>query len=175
MPRRGEQGRPTATLSPVAVEGKVFAGGPHACDVSIGPDILPEGALLFSDGRTVRDVERPIRDVLRTGELVRDTGYQSTAPVDPHRQRLWSLSYFRLHDDAGRAIGMCEVGSGVTEAEAVVLPPDTTNAAAANAVMRAWFILHTLQKTVSFRSGLRAPNEMRLGRVFPLGDSVGWA
>ncbi|MGV9904418.1 hypothetical protein ACWDU8_18345 [Streptomyces sp. NPDC003388] len=54
------------------------------------------------------------------------------------------------------------------EAEAVVLPADTTNAAAANAVMRARFILHTLQKIVRFRSG------RSLGRGLPgaLGDGA---
>ncbi|GLW14572.1 hypothetical protein Stsp01_13150 [Streptomyces sp. NBRC 13847] len=34
-----------------------------------------------------------------------------------------------------------------------MLPPDTTNAAAANAVMRVRLILHTLQKIARFRSG----------------------
>ncbi|GGY11846.1 hypothetical protein GCM10010510_67190 [Streptomyces anandii JCM 4720] len=45
------------------------------------------------------------------------------------------------------------VRGGAPVAEAVVLPPDTANAAAANAVMRARFTLHTLQKVVRFRSG----------------------
>ncbi|GGW09175.1 hypothetical protein GCM10010501_00590 [Streptomyces libani subsp. rufus] len=42
------------------------------------------------------------------------------------------------------------VRGGVSEAEAVVLPPDTANAAAAQAVMRARFIVRTLQKIVRF-------------------------
>ncbi|GGN33002.1 hypothetical protein GCM10012285_03700 [Streptomyces kronopolitis] len=48
---------------------------------------------------------------------------------------------------------MVRGGASEAEAEAVVLPPDTTNAAAANAVMRVRLILHTLQKIARFRSG----------------------
>ncbi|GHD90994.1 hypothetical protein GCM10010508_37800 [Streptomyces naganishii JCM 4654] len=42
------------------------------------------------------------------------------------------------------------VGGGASEAEAVALPADTTNAVAASAVVSARFMLHTLQKTVGF-------------------------
>lgn len=49
--------------------------------------------------------------------------------------------------------GPCVVRGEALWAEAVVLPADTTNAAAADAVMRARFILRTLQKIARFRSG----------------------
>nr|WP_309484298.1 SpoIIE family protein phosphatase [Streptomyces himalayensis] len=78
-------------------------------------EILPDGVLLTQDGRTVRDVERPIRHALRTGEPVIDVRYRSTTRADPHHQHVWSFSYFRLQDDAGRPIGVCEAGLDVTD------------------------------------------------------------
>jgi PAS domain S-box-containing protein len=62
-------------------------------------DILPEGALLTEDGRAVKDVEKPILQVVRTGEPVIDVRYRSPTRLDPHRQHVWSLSYFLLRDD----------------------------------------------------------------------------
>ncbi|MFD7136507.1 SpoIIE family protein phosphatase [Streptomyces sp. NPDC059894] len=79
------------------------------------PEILPEGVLLSPEGRVLRDVEQPIRDVLRTGQPVTDIRFQSTTRLDPHHRRFWSLSYFRLHDDSGRTIGVCEVGLDITD------------------------------------------------------------
>ncbi|MFB7330806.1 SpoIIE family protein phosphatase [Streptomyces adustus] len=79
------------------------------------PEVLPDGVLLTGDGRAVQDVERPIRAVLRTGRPVTDVLYQSTTPRDPDHPRVWSLSYFRLEDDAGRPIGVCEAGLDITD------------------------------------------------------------
>jgi PAS domain S-box-containing protein len=78
-------------------------------------EILPEGVLLTEDDRAMRDVERPIRQALRTGEPVIDVRYRSATRLDPHHQHTWSLSYFRLQDDAGRPIGVCEVGLDITD------------------------------------------------------------
>lgn len=78
-------------------------------------DILPEGVLLTEDGRTAKDVEQPILQVLRTGEPVVDVRYRSPTRLDPHHQHVWSLSYFLLRDDTGRAVGVCEAGLDITD------------------------------------------------------------
>jgi PAS domain S-box-containing protein len=79
------------------------------------PEILPDGVLLTEDGRTVRDVEEPILRAARTGEPVIDVRYRSTTLLDPHHEHVWSVSYFRLQDDAGRPIGVCEAGLDITD------------------------------------------------------------
>ncbi len=78
-------------------------------------DILPEGVLLTEDGHSVKDVERPIFEVLRTGEPVIDVRYRSTTRLDPHHEHVWSLSYFLLRDDTGRPVGVCEAGLDITD------------------------------------------------------------
>ncbi|MFJ3777431.1 SpoIIE family protein phosphatase [Streptomyces sp. NPDC090075] len=78
-------------------------------------DILPEGVLLTEDGGTLKDVERPIRQVLRTGEPVIDIRYRSATRLDPDHDHVWSLSYFLLQDESGHAVGVCEAGLDITD------------------------------------------------------------
>nr|WP_301648587.1 PAS domain-containing protein [Streptomyces arenae] len=78
-------------------------------------EALPDGVLLSEDGHAVQDVERPIRQALRTGEPVTEVLYQSTTRRDPDHPHVWSLSYFRLEDDAGQPIGICEAGLDITD------------------------------------------------------------
>lgn len=78
-------------------------------------DILPEGGVLREDGRQPTDVEGIIQHVARTGAPVIDVRYQSPTSADPHREHVWTCSYFRLQEDDGRTIGVCEVGFDITD------------------------------------------------------------
>ncbi|WP_416979602.1 PAS domain-containing protein [Streptomyces sp. T028] len=78
-------------------------------------DILPQGFVLSEDGRQSTDVERIIEHVLRTGEPMVDVRYHSPTRLDPHREHVWTCSYFRLQDESGRTIGVCEAGLDITD------------------------------------------------------------
>ncbi|MEU6371624.1 SpoIIE family protein phosphatase [Streptomyces sp. NPDC046909] len=77
-------------------------------------DILPEGGKLHEGGRPT-DIEGIIEHVVRTGEPVTGIRYRSPARVDPRRDHVWTCSYFRLQDEHGRTIGVCEVSLDTTD------------------------------------------------------------
>ncbi|WP_323179433.1 SpoIIE family protein phosphatase [Streptomyces sp. NBC_00452] len=79
------------------------------------PEVEPGGMVLSEGGGIEADVEEPIRRALRTGEPVIDVRYRSTRRFGTHHQRVWSVSYFRLQDDVGQPIGVCEVGLEITD------------------------------------------------------------
>ncbi|WP_055714290.1 SpoIIE family protein phosphatase [Streptomyces torulosus] len=79
-------------------------------------DILPQGEVLAeADGTVTTSVEEIVQRVARTGAPVVDVRYRSTTPLDPHRARVWSCSYFRLQDGEGRPIGVCEAALDITD------------------------------------------------------------
>ncbi|MGW4275197.1 SpoIIE family protein phosphatase [Streptomyces seoulensis] len=53
--------------------------------------------------------------VLDTGQPVMDLHYRGRTLADPGREHVWSLSYYRLQDAQGRALGVCEESVDVTE------------------------------------------------------------
>ncbi|ANW18337.1 SpoIIE family protein phosphatase [Streptomyces clavuligerus] len=73
-------------------------------------------------GRTVHDylprseaerMDGSLRRVLESGEPVIDLQFVGTAPGGPER-RHWSVNLYRVHDAAGRPIGVAGVGHDVT-------------------------------------------------------------
>ncbi|MEV6796614.1 SpoIIE family protein phosphatase [Streptomyces sp. NPDC051320] len=77
--------------------------------------LLPEGMLLYDEGREVQDVEEIIRRVARTGEPVIDMRYRSVTPLRPLREHVWTASYFVLNDEEGVPVGVCETGVDISE------------------------------------------------------------
>ncbi|MFJ4616728.1 SpoIIE family protein phosphatase [Streptomyces sp. NPDC088812] len=78
-------------------------------------DLLPQGRVLGHDDRKVSGVEEIVERVVRTGTPVADVRYRSATRLDPHRERVWSCSYFRLQDEEGRPIGVCEASLDITD------------------------------------------------------------
>ncbi|MFI8828238.1 SpoIIE family protein phosphatase [Streptomyces sp. NPDC053431] len=76
-------------------------------------EILPEGEIVSPSGG--RSLESVIEQVYRTGEPVIDVHYRTPLPGDPAHRRVWSCSYFRLQDAAGRYLGVCESAFEITE------------------------------------------------------------
>ncbi|MFF0750538.1 SpoIIE family protein phosphatase [Streptomyces sp. NPDC004267] len=77
-------------------------------------DILPDGEII-SPGLRGHSLESVIEQVQRTGEPVIDLHYRTPVPTDPTRPHVWSCSYFRLQDTAGRRLGVCESAFEITE------------------------------------------------------------
>jgi serine phosphatase RsbU (regulator of sigma subunit)/PAS domain-containing protein len=78
-------------------------------------DILPQGEVLGEADGTATSVEEIVQRVARTGAPVIDVRYRSSTYLDPHHERVWSCSYFRLQDEHGRPIGVCEAGLDITD------------------------------------------------------------
>lgn len=78
-------------------------------------DILPQGEVLEEADRPVTSVEEIVQRVARTGSPVVDVRYRSATFLAPHHERVWSCSYFRLQDEEGRPIGVCEAGLDITD------------------------------------------------------------
>ncbi|WP_364713057.1 SpoIIE family protein phosphatase [Streptomyces ossamyceticus] len=78
-------------------------------------DILPQGEVLGEADGTVTSVEEIVQRVARTGVPVVDVRYRSATLLDPHHERVWSCSYFRLQDGEGRPIGVCEAALDITD------------------------------------------------------------
>ncbi|WP_435221185.1 SpoIIE family protein phosphatase [Streptomyces sp. Tue6028] len=53
--------------------------------------------------------------VLSTGQTVVGLHYRGRPPSDPDHEHVWSLSYYRLQDDEGRPLGVCEESVDVTD------------------------------------------------------------
>lgn len=91
--------------------------------VAIGMRGVPEEQVV---GRSAADAyallgvtvdERVLLDVLVTGTPVRDALVRSRPPADPGREHVVSVSVYRLHDDAGRVVGLVATTVDVTERE----------------------------------------------------------
>ncbi|MFF4692338.1 SpoIIE family protein phosphatase [Streptomyces sp. NPDC001307] len=78
-------------------------------------DILPQGEVLGEADGTATSVEEIVQRVARTGAPEIDVRYRSPTYLDPRHERVWSCSYFRLQDDDGRPIGVCEAGLDITD------------------------------------------------------------
>ncbi|MDX3524641.1 SpoIIE family protein phosphatase [Streptomyces scabiei] len=78
-------------------------------------DILPQGEVLGEADRTSASVEEIVQRVARTGAPVVDVRYRSATHLAPHHERVWSCSYFRLQDEEGRPIGVCEASLDITD------------------------------------------------------------
>jgi serine phosphatase RsbU (regulator of sigma subunit)/PAS domain-containing protein/anti-sigma regulatory factor (Ser/Thr protein kinase) len=78
-------------------------------------DILPRGEVLGEVDGAATSVEGIVQRVARTGAPVIDVRYRSPTDLNPHHERVWSCSYFRLQDGEGRPIGVCEAGLDITD------------------------------------------------------------
>ncbi|MFB7161026.1 SpoIIE family protein phosphatase [Streptomyces sp. NPDC056242] len=75
--------------------------------------LYPHGTVLSPPG--YRDMEEVLEKVLRTGEPVLDVHWRGPIPATSEQQRVYSCSYFRLHDDMGQPLGVCEAAVEITE------------------------------------------------------------
>ncbi|MFE7123192.1 SpoIIE family protein phosphatase [Streptomyces sp. NPDC057617] len=63
------------------------------------------------------DAEVVMRRVLETGTPVVDLEFRAWVPVDRHREHAFSVSFFRLEDAEGHALGVCGMWADVTRRE----------------------------------------------------------
>ncbi|GAA4881093.1 SpoIIE family protein phosphatase [Kitasatospora terrestris] len=77
-------------------------------------DLFPAGEIV-SPGLAGRSLGSVVDQVLRTGEPVVDLHYRSPAPGAGGQPSVWSCSYFRLQDDTGRDLGVCESAFDITD------------------------------------------------------------
>ncbi|MFI8997396.1 SpoIIE family protein phosphatase [Streptomyces sp. NPDC053542] len=75
--------------------------------------LYPHGTILSPPG--YRDMEEVLEHVLRTGEAVLDLHWRGPTPATSERYQVYSCSYFRLQDDEGRPLGVCEAAVDITE------------------------------------------------------------
>lgn len=75
---------------------------------------LYPGSQVLSAGHP-HSVTQLMSEVLVTGQTVVDLRYQGRTLADPDREHVWSLSYYRLQDAAGRTLGVCEESVDVTD------------------------------------------------------------
>ncbi|WP_406723686.1 SpoIIE family protein phosphatase [Streptomyces sp. GD-15H] len=66
-------------------------------------------------GLDVQTVEEVLRQVRDTGEPVLDFQVRGRPPSEPDREHVWSTSFFRLTDSAGRLLGICQTFVDVTD------------------------------------------------------------
>jgi PAS domain S-box-containing protein len=78
-------------------------------------DILPQGEVLDEWEGAATSVEEIVQRVARTGAPVVDLRYRSSTHSDPHHEHVWSCSYFRLQDEEGRPLGVCEASLDITD------------------------------------------------------------
>ncbi|MFF8919504.1 SpoIIE family protein phosphatase [Streptomyces sp. NPDC015032] len=80
-------------------------------------DVEPHGEVLVEDGDggPALGLQRLIERVVRTGESITDVRYRTPIPADPHHDHIWSFCYFRVQDDEGRPLGVCEAGLDITD------------------------------------------------------------
>ncbi|MFE9934509.1 SpoIIE family protein phosphatase [Streptomyces sp. NPDC005533] len=82
--------------------------------VGVGPDDMVTHGVILSPGMP-GTLEEVMSHVLATGESVFDLHYQGRPPSDRNRDHVWSCSYYRLEDQSGSALGVCEESVDVTE------------------------------------------------------------
>ncbi|WOX21599.1 SpoIIE family protein phosphatase [Streptomyces solicathayae] len=75
--------------------------------------VFPHGTILSPSG--YRDMDEVLEQVLRTGEAVLDLHWHGPTPATSAHYQVYSCSYFRLQDDAGRPLGVCEAAVDITE------------------------------------------------------------
>ncbi|MFF2166654.1 SpoIIE family protein phosphatase [Streptomyces sp. NPDC058175] len=75
--------------------------------------LFPHGTVLSPPGS--HDIEKVLEEVLRTGEPVLDVHWRGPIPAAAEHHRVISCSYFRLQDDAGQPLGVCEAAVDITE------------------------------------------------------------
>ncbi|MFF3610016.1 SpoIIE family protein phosphatase [Streptomyces sp. NPDC002463] len=75
--------------------------------------IYPHGTILSPPG--YRDMEEVVERVWLTGETVLDVHWRGPTPAGSEHHRVYSCSYFRLQDDAGHPLGVCEAAVDITE------------------------------------------------------------
>jgi serine phosphatase RsbU (regulator of sigma subunit)/anti-sigma regulatory factor (Ser/Thr protein kinase) len=77
-------------------------------------DELYPGSQVLS-GQYPTSVTQLMSKVLSTGQTVVGLHYRGRPPSDPGREHVWSLSYYRLQDAAGRPLGVCEESVDITD------------------------------------------------------------
>ena len=82
--------------------------------VGLGEGDLYPGSQVLSTGGPP-SVTHLMSEVLLTGQSVVDLPYRGRTLADPDREHVWSLSYYRLQDAAGRPLGVCEESVDVTD------------------------------------------------------------
>ncbi|MEU6667971.1 SpoIIE family protein phosphatase [Streptomyces sp. NPDC046727] len=75
---------------------------------------LYPGSEVLSAGHP-SSVTQLMSEVLATGRTIVDLRYRGRTLADPDREHVWSLSYYRLQDEAGRTLGVCEESVDVTD------------------------------------------------------------
>ncbi|MGW0816592.1 SpoIIE family protein phosphatase [Streptomyces viridiviolaceus] len=75
--------------------------------------LFPHGAVLSPPG--YHSMEEVLGEVLRSGEPVLDVHWRGQIPKGSAHCRVFSCSYFRLQDDAGHPLGVCETAVEITE------------------------------------------------------------
>ncbi|MEU6591327.1 SpoIIE family protein phosphatase [Streptomyces sp. NPDC046881] len=88
--------------------------GPFAQYLGRSEDELYPGSQVLS-AQHPPSVTQVMRTVLDTGQTVVDLHYRGRPPADPDREHVWSLSYYRLEDEEGRPLGVCEESVDVTD------------------------------------------------------------
>jgi PAS domain S-box-containing protein len=68
-------------------------------------------------GAEAEAAERVMRQVLNSGTPAVDHDFRAWVPLDPRRERAFSVSYFRIEDADGHALGVCAMWVDVTDRE----------------------------------------------------------
>ncbi|QJS14145.1 SpoIIE family protein phosphatase [Streptomyces argyrophyllae] len=88
--------------------------GPFSQYLGRSEDELYPGSQVLS-AQYPSSVTQVMRRVLDTGQSVVGLHYRGCPPADPGREHVWSLSYYRLQDEEGRPLGVCEESVDVTD------------------------------------------------------------
>ncbi|MFJ8085416.1 SpoIIE family protein phosphatase [Streptomyces sp. NPDC096205] len=75
--------------------------------------LYPHGTILSPPG--FHDMQEVLERVLHTGEAVLDVHWRGPTPATSEHHQVYSCSYFRLQDDTGRPLGVCEAAIDVTD------------------------------------------------------------
>ncbi|MFB8265933.1 SpoIIE family protein phosphatase [Streptomyces sp. NPDC055955] len=75
--------------------------------------LYPHGTILSPPG--YHETEEVLEEVLRTGQAVLDVHWRGPTPATCAYHRVYSCSYFRLQDEAGHPLGVCEASVDVTD------------------------------------------------------------
>ncbi|MCZ0991084.1 SpoIIE family protein phosphatase [Streptomyces diastatochromogenes] len=75
--------------------------------------LYPHGTILSPPG--YHEMEEVLEQVLHTGEAVLDVHWRGPTPAASEPYQVYSCSYFRLQDDAGHPLGICEAAVDITD------------------------------------------------------------
>lgn len=91
------------------------AMGWHAGEWFGRPHIVlyPHGKILSPPG--YHDMDEVLNEVLSSGEPVLDVHWRGPTPAASEYYQVYSCSYFRLQDEAGHPLGICEAAVDVTD------------------------------------------------------------